>query len=179
MQSTSHDLHWSSCPSPSTTWRNHIVCCNHLSITNVCHPSTSMVYQLMIHVDTTANNPAMTDNVSLAALYQHWIFTMYTASEFIPSLTLCGVTKHSTEHRNDERPAWATDLAWEVADIKTSVTQMDTISAKFNAVNAMVTSLDELVPTITEALKAIQTNLHWLTVLSARVCPLVFGQLTV
>ncbi len=60
-----------------------------------------------------------------------------------------------------------------------SVTRMDTISTKFDAINAMVTSLDELVPTITEALKAIWTDLHRLMVLSARVRPLVFGQLTV
>ncbi|KAK0237085.1 hypothetical protein EDD85DRAFT_953081 [Armillaria nabsnona] len=128
-----------------------------------------MVYQLTIHVDTAANNPATTDDVNLAALYQHRIFTMYTASEFIPSLTFCGVMKHATEHRNDERPAWATDLAREVADIKTSVTRMDTISAKFDTLNAMVTSLDESVPTITKALKAIRTDLHRLMVLSARM----------
>ncbi len=145
----------------------------------MCHSSTLMVYELTICVDMASVSLAMLDDVTKVDIYKHRIITMYTASKFIPSLTLCGLLRHSTDRHNNERPTWASDLARELAEIKRSVGRINALSVKIDALNATVTALNNSVPSITDALADIQQDLRQIMVLSARVCPLVFGQLTV
>lgn len=138
-----------------------------------------MVYELTIRVDMASVNPATPDDVAKADVYKHRIMTMYTASELIPSSTSCGLLRHSTDRHNDERPTWASDLARELTEIKRSVGRIDALSIKIDALNATVTALNNSAPSITDALADIRRDLRKITVLSARVCPLVFGQPTV